>query len=97
MCVALSRVDAVSQRLIVFASSGWSTCDHQIASAAKLFAGFMLSEGGQKIIASFGRIPTRRGVPTVQGLDKLNYVIDEIGDGDEFNKNFELFFDLRRA
>ena len=61
-------------------------------NAAKLFADFMLSEDGQKIIASFGRIPTRRGVPTtVQGLEKLNYVIDEIGAGDDFNKNFELF------
>ena len=61
-------------------------------NAAKLFTDFMLSEDGQKIIASFGRIPTRRGVPTtVQGLDKLNYVIDEIGAGDDFNKNFELF------
>ena len=61
-------------------------------NAAKLFTDFMLSEDGQKIIASFGRIPTRRGVPTtVQGLDKLNYVIDDIGAGDDFNKNFELF------
>jgi iron(III) transport system substrate-binding protein len=61
-------------------------------SAAKLFADFMLSEEGQKIIASFGRVPTRRGVPTTaQGIDKLNYVIDDIGGGDDFNKNFELF------
>ena len=53
---------------------------------------FMLSEEGQKIIASFGRVPTRRGVSTnVQGLDKLNYVIDDIGAGDDFNKNYELF------
>jgi iron(III) transport system substrate-binding protein len=61
-------------------------------NAAKLFTEFMLSEEGQKIIASFGRVPTRRGVTTnVQGLDKLNYVIDDIGAGDDFNKNFELF------
>jgi iron(III) transport system substrate-binding protein len=59
---------------------------------AKLFVDFMLSEEGQKIIASFGRVPTRRGVPTTaQGIDKLNYVIDDIGAGDDFNKNFELF------
>jgi iron(III) transport system substrate-binding protein len=61
-------------------------------NAAKLFVDFMLSEEGQKIIASFGRLPTRRGVPTnVRGLDKLNYVIDDIGAGDDFNKNSELF------
>jgi iron(III) transport system substrate-binding protein len=62
------------------------------ANAAKLFVDFNLSDEGQKIIASFGRVPTRRGVSTnVQGLDKLNYVIDEIGAGDDFNKNYELF------
>lgn len=61
-------------------------------NAAKLFADFMFSEEGQKIIASFGRLPTRRGVATkVEGLDKLNYVIDDIGAGDDFNKNLELF------
>ena len=61
-------------------------------NAAKLFADFILSEEGQKIIASFGRVPTRRGVTTkVEGLDKLNYVIDDIGAGDDFNKNAELF------
>ena len=61
-------------------------------NAARLFVDFMLSEEGQKIIASFGRVPTRRGVPTTtQGIDKLNYVIDDIGAGDDFNKNFELF------
>jgi iron(III) transport system substrate-binding protein len=61
-------------------------------NAAKLFVDFMLSEEGQKIIASFGRVPTRRGVSTTaQGTDKLNYVIDEIGAGDDFNRNYELF------
>jgi iron(III) transport system substrate-binding protein len=61
-------------------------------NAAKLFGDFVLSEEGQKIIASFGRVPTRRGVSTnVQGLEKLNYVIDDISAGDDFNKNFELF------
>ena len=61
-------------------------------NAAKLFVDFMLSEEGQKIIASFGRVPTRRGVSTTaQGIDKLNYVIDEIGAGDDFNRNYELF------
>ncbi len=61
-------------------------------NAAKLFADFMFSEEGQKIIASFGRVPTRRGVATkVEGLDKLNYVIDDIGAGDDFNKNLERF------
>jgi iron(III) transport system substrate-binding protein len=61
-------------------------------NAAKLFTDFMLSEEGQKVIASFGRVPTRRGVTTsVQGLDKLNYVIDNIAAGDDFNRNYELF------
>ncbi|HEY7165829.1 MAG TPA: extracellular solute-binding protein [Candidatus Binatia bacterium] len=61
-------------------------------NSARLFTDFMLSEQGQKIIASFGRVPTRRGITTnVQGLDKLNYIIDEIGAGDDFNKNYELF------
>ena len=64
----------------------------QHPNAAKLFTDFMLSEEGQKVIASFGRVATRRGVTTnVQGLDKLNYVIDNIGAGDDFNKNSELF------
>jgi iron(III) transport system substrate-binding protein len=61
-------------------------------NAAKLFTNFMFSEEGQKIIASFGRVPTRLGVATtVEGLDKLKYVIDDIGAGDDFNQNFELF------
>jgi iron(III) transport system substrate-binding protein len=61
-------------------------------NAARLFVDFMLAEEGQKIIASFGRVPTRRGVPTtVQGLEKLNYVIDDIAAGDDFNKNYERF------
>jgi len=61
-------------------------------NAAKLFTDFMLSEEGQKVIASFGRVPTRHGVTTsVQGLDKLNYVIDNIAAGDDFNRNYELF------
>lgn len=61
-------------------------------NAAKLFVDFMLSDEGQKIIASFGRVPTRRGVPTtVQGLDKLNFVIDEFAAGDDFNKSYEQF------
>ena len=64
----------------------------QHPNAAKLFTDFMLSEEGQKVIASFGRVPTRRGVTTsVQGLGKLNYVIDNIAAGDDFNKNYELF------
>jgi iron(III) transport system substrate-binding protein len=67
----------------------------QHPNAAKLFADFMLSEDGQKVIASFGRVPTRRGITTnIQGLDKLNYVIDEIGAGDDFNKNYDLFRSL---
>jgi len=61
-------------------------------NAAKLFVDFMLSEEGQRIIASFGRVPTRRAVPTtVQGLEKLNFVIDEFSAGDDFNKNYEQF------
>lgn len=61
-------------------------------NAAKLFVDFMLGDEGQKIIASFGRVPTRRGVPTtVQGLEKLNFVIDEFSAGDDFNKNYEQF------
>ncbi|MBM4264145.1 MAG: extracellular solute-binding protein [Deltaproteobacteria bacterium] len=61
-------------------------------NAAKLFVDFMLSDEGQKIIASFGRVPTRRGVPTtVQGLEKLNFVIDEFSAGDDFNKSYEQF------
>jgi iron(III) transport system substrate-binding protein len=61
-------------------------------NAAKLFIDFILADEGQKIIASFGRVPTRRGIATtVQGLEKLNFVIDEIGAGDDFNKNYELF------
>ena len=61
-------------------------------NAAKLFVDFMLSEEGQKIIASFGRVPTRIGVPTVvQGIDKLNFVVDDISAADDFNKSYELF------
>ncbi len=59
----------------------------------------MLGEEGQKIIASFGRVPTRRGIPTTaQGIDKLNYVIDDIGAGEDFNRYNELFREyFRRA
>jgi iron(III) transport system substrate-binding protein len=61
-------------------------------NAAKLFVDFMLGDEGQKIIASFGRVPTGRGVPTTaQGIDKLNYVIDDIHTGEDFNKYYELF------
>ncbi len=61
-------------------------------NAAKLFTNFIFSEEGQKIIASFGRVPTRLGVAVrIDGLDKLKYVIDDIGAGDDFNKNMELF------
>jgi iron(III) transport system substrate-binding protein len=61
-------------------------------NAAKLFVDFMLSEEGQKIIASFGRVPTRRAVPTnVANLEKLNFVVDDIGAGDDYNKNYEQF------
>jgi iron(III) transport system substrate-binding protein len=61
-------------------------------NAARLFVDFTLSEEGQKIIASFGRVPTRRGVPTtVQAIDKLDFVIDDIGAGEDFNRNNELF------
>lgn len=61
-------------------------------NAAKLFVDFMLSDEGQKIITSFGRVPTRRGVPTtVPGLEKLNFVIDEFNAGDDFNKSYEQF------
>ena len=61
-------------------------------NAAKLFVDFMLSQEGQRIIASFGRVPTRRAMPTtVQGLEKLNFVIDEFTAGDDFNKNYEQF------
>ena len=61
-------------------------------NAAKLFVDFMLSEDGQKIISSFGRVPTRIGVPiAVQGIDKLNFVVDDISAADDFNKSYELF------
>jgi iron(III) transport system substrate-binding protein len=61
-------------------------------NAAKLFVDFVLSYEGQKIIASFARVPTRPGVPTnIQGLDKLNYAVDPFAAGDDYNKNYELF------
>ena len=42
-------------------------------NAAKLFVDFMLSEEGQKIIVSFGRMPTRRGLSsTERGRTKRN-------------------------
>ncbi|HEX7233041.1 MAG TPA: substrate-binding domain-containing protein, partial [Candidatus Binatia bacterium] len=61
-------------------------------NAARLFVDFALSEEGQRIIASFGRVPTRRAVPTTtQFTDKLDYVIDDIGAGEDFNRYNELF------
>jgi len=61
-------------------------------NAARLFVDFALSEEGQKIIASFGRVPTRRGVPTATKVaDKLDYVIDDIGAGEDYNRYNELF------
>ena len=55
-------------------------------NAARLFAEFVLSEEGQKIIASFNGVPT-----TTQVTDKLNYVIDDIDAGEGFNRYNELF------
>ncbi|MSP41126.1 MAG: extracellular solute-binding protein [Deltaproteobacteria bacterium] len=67
-------------------------------NAAKLFIDFMLSDEGQKIIVSFGRMPTRRGVTSmVQGADKLTYVIDEFSAADDYNKNYEQFRTLFSA
>ena len=64
-------------------------------NAAKLFVDFVLSYEGQKIIASFARVPTRPGVPTIiAGLDKLNYAVDAFAAGDDYNKNYELFRNL---
>ncbi|OGQ55939.1 MAG: hypothetical protein A2W66_11880 [Deltaproteobacteria bacterium RIFCSPLOWO2_02_56_12] len=61
-------------------------------NAAKLFVDFVLSAEGQKMIASFARVPTRAGIPTnIQGLEKLTYVVDEFSAADDFNKNYELF------
>ena len=61
-------------------------------NAAKLLVDFMLSEEGQKIIVSFGRMPTRRGLSSAaRGAEKLNYVIDEISAGDDYNKNYQQF------
>jgi len=61
-------------------------------NAAKLFVDFVLSLEGQKIIASFARLPTRLGVHTeIAGLEKLRYVVDEFSSADDFNKNYELF------
>ncbi|HWP60662.1 MAG TPA: extracellular solute-binding protein [Candidatus Acidoferrales bacterium] len=61
-------------------------------NAAKLFIDFVLSLEGQKIIASFSRIPTRPGVPVnIPGLEKLNFVVDDLNAAEDFNKNYELF------
>lgn len=61
-------------------------------NAAKLFVDFVLSLEGQKIIASFARVTTRPGVATdIPGLDKLDYVVDEMSAADQFTKNYELF------
>ncbi|HET8563487.1 MAG TPA: extracellular solute-binding protein, partial [Candidatus Binatia bacterium] len=61
-------------------------------NAAKLFIDFVLSLEGQKIIASFSRVPTRPGVAVdIPGLDKLNFVVDDFNAAEDFNKNYELF------
>jgi hypothetical protein len=39
-----------------------------------------------------GRVPIRTGVSTnVAGLDKLNFVIDDLGWVEDYNKNYEIF------
>jgi len=61
-------------------------------NAAKLYVDFALSVEGQKLIAGMGRIPVRPGVPThIAGLDKLNFVIDDLHWVEHYNENYELF------
>jgi iron(III) transport system substrate-binding protein len=61
-------------------------------NAAKLYVDFGLSLEGQKLIGSMGRVPVRTGVPTnIAGLDKLNFVIDDLSWVEDYNKNYELF------
>ena len=61
-------------------------------NAAKLYIDFALSLEGQKLIASMGRVPVRTGVSTnIAGLDKLNFVIDDLGWVEDYNKNYEIF------
>lgn len=61
-------------------------------NAAKLYVDFALSLEGQKLIAAMGRVPARPGVPTnITGLDKLNFVIDDLHWVEDYNKNYELF------
>jgi hypothetical protein len=39
-----------------------------------------------------GRVPVRAGVSTnIAGLDKLNFVIDDLSWVEDYNKNYELF------
>ena len=61
-------------------------------NAAKLYVDFGLSLEGQKLIASMGRVPVRTGVSTnIAGLDKLNFVIDDLGWVEDYNKNYAIF------
>ena len=61
-------------------------------NAARLFIDFVLSLEGQKIIASFSRVPTRPGVPAdIPGLDQLNFVVDDFNAAENINKTYELF------
>ncbi|HUK40585.1 MAG TPA: extracellular solute-binding protein [Candidatus Acidoferrales bacterium] len=61
-------------------------------NAAKLYVDFGLSLEGQKLIASMGRIPVRTGVTTnIAGLDKLNFVVDDLSWVEDYNKNYEWF------
>jgi iron(III) transport system substrate-binding protein len=61
-------------------------------NVAKLYVDFGLSLQGQKLIASMGRVPVRTGVPTnIAGLDKLNFVIDDLSWVEDYNANYELF------
>jgi len=61
-------------------------------NAAKLYVDFGLSLEGQKLIASMGRVPVRTGVQNnIAGLDKLNFVIDDLSWVEDYNKNYELF------
>ena len=61
-------------------------------NAATLYVDFALSLEGQKLIASMGRVPVRTGVTTnIAGLDKLNFVIDDLSWVADYNRNYELF------
>ena len=64
---------------------------HCLAGRPFLFTSSTLLEG-QKVIASFSRVPTRPGVSiNTPALEKLRFAVDDFNATEDFNKYYVFF------